>query len=67
MKKMIIKASATLRNDYASISDLAKKTREPIYITKNGEGDGVFMSIDAFEKTCRNNIKLRYFRQHGKI
>ena len=31
-------------------SDLAKKTREPIYITKNGEGDGVFMSIDAFEK-----------------
>lgn len=29
---------------------LQKKTREPIYITKNGEGDGVFMSIDAFEK-----------------
>ena len=34
---MIIKASATLRNHYASISDLAKKTREPIYITKNGD------------------------------
>ena len=47
---MIIKASATLRNDNASISDLAKKTREPIYITIIGEGDGVFMSIDAFEK-----------------
>ena len=50
MKKMIIKASATLRNDYASSSNLARKTSEPIYITKNGEGDGVFMSIDAFEK-----------------
>ncbi|MCM1208477.1 MAG: type II toxin-antitoxin system Phd/YefM family antitoxin, partial [Ruminococcus sp.] len=34
---MLIKASATLRNDYASISALAKETKEPIYITKNGE------------------------------
>ncbi|MFR8172694.1 MAG: type II toxin-antitoxin system prevent-host-death family antitoxin [Marvinbryantia sp.] len=47
---MIIKASAALRNDYAAISNLAKETKEPIYITKNGEGDLVLMSIDAFEK-----------------
>ena len=47
---MIIKASAALRNDYSSISALAKETKEPIYITKNGEGDLVLMSIDAFEK-----------------
>ena len=47
---LIIKASAVLRNDYVSISNLAKETKEPIYITKNGEGDFVLMSIEAFEK-----------------
>ena len=47
---MIIKASAVLRNEYGVISDLAKNTKEPIYITKNGEGDLVVMNIDAFEK-----------------
>ncbi len=55
---MIIKASAALRNDYAAISNLAKETKEPIYITKNGEGDLVLMSIDAFEKR-EQLLKLR--------
>ena len=47
---MIIKPSAALRNVYTSISNLAKETKEPVYITKNGEGDLVLMDIDAFEK-----------------
>jgi prevent-host-death family protein len=47
---MIIRASASLRNDYTTISNMAKQTKEPIYITKNGEGDMVLMSIDAFEQ-----------------
>lgn len=55
---MIIKASAALRNDYTTISNMAKETKEPIYITKNGEGDLVLMSIDAFEKR-EQMLKLR--------
>ena len=47
---MYIKASASLRNDYSAISNPAKETKEPVYITKNGEGDLVVMSIEAFEK-----------------
>lgn len=33
------------------ISEMCHKSGEPIYITKNGYGDLVVMSIDTYEKT----------------
>ena len=39
------------------ISNLCHETREPIFITKNGYGDMVIMSMETFEKsTFLNNL-----------
>jgi PHD/YefM family antitoxin component YafN of YafNO toxin-antitoxin module len=47
---MLIRSSTALRNDYVTISNLAHESSEPIYVTKNGNGDLVVMSIEAFER-----------------
>jgi len=47
---MIIKPSAAIRKNYNEISTLCKETGEPVYLTKNGEGDLVVMGIGAFSR-----------------
>lgn len=47
---MNIKPSAAIRQNYNEIASLCKTTGEPVYLTKNGEGDLVVMDIDAFTR-----------------
>ena len=37
----------------SEISDMCHKSEEPIYVTKNGYGDMVIMSMEIYERTMR--------------
>ena len=37
----------------AEISEMCHRTDEPVYITKNGYGDMVIMSMENFERTMK--------------
>jgi len=46
----IIKPISDLRNKSNEISELANSSDEPIFITKNGDGDMVVMSMVHYSK-----------------
>ncbi len=45
-----IRPVSDLRNNFAKISKMVHETEEPMFLTKNGYGDMVVMSIEAYEK-----------------
>jgi PHD/YefM family antitoxin component YafN of YafNO toxin-antitoxin module len=45
-----IRESADLRNNYGEISEFCHNYREPLFITKNGQGDLAVMGIEAYEE-----------------
>lgn len=47
---MLIKPSASIRQNYNEIASLCRSTGEPVFMTKNGEGDLVVLDIETFAR-----------------
>ena len=47
---MNIRPSAAIRQNYNEIAEICRKTSEPAFLTKNGEGDLVVMDIETFNR-----------------
>ena len=45
----MIRPVSDLRNHFADISKTVHETGQPVFLTKNGYGDMVVLSMDAFE------------------
>ncbi len=59
-----IKSSTDLRNNYNEISTFCHSYREPVFITKNGQGDLAVMSIEAYEQLS-GRLELYGLLQEG--
>ncbi|MBR3860833.1 MAG: type II toxin-antitoxin system Phd/YefM family antitoxin [Oscillospiraceae bacterium] len=55
---MNIRPSAAIRQNYNEIASLCRETGEPVYLTKNGEGELVVMDIEAYVRR-EKMLKLR--------
>jgi prevent-host-death family protein len=55
---MNIRPSAAIRQNYNEIADMCRKTAEPVFLTKNGEGDLVVMDIETYNRR-EKMLKLR--------
>ena len=44
-----IRPVSDLRNNFAEISKIVHETSQPVFLTKNGFGDMVVLSIEAYE------------------
>ena len=55
---MNIRPSAAIRPNYNEIADMCRKTEEPVFLTKNGEGDLVVMDIETYNRR-EKMLKLR--------
>ena len=65
-----IRPSSDLRNNYNEISEFCHKYKLPVYITKNGRGDLVVLSVEAYETLAGQAQPVRLYndfdnKSHG--
>jgi prevent-host-death family protein len=46
----IIRPISDLRNNFTTISEIVHSDKEPVFLTKNGIGDLVVMSLDYYDQ-----------------
>lgn len=64
-----IRPISDLRNNFTEISKLVHETGEPVYLTKNGYGDMVVMSLETYERMMFESevyFKLREAEKEAK-
>ena len=47
---MVIKPSSAIRNNYRQVADYCIETGQPVFLTNNGEGELIVMSIQAWQE-----------------
>ena len=47
---MLIRSSTALRNNYDEMVKLSQEKQEPVFLTRNGDGEMVFLPIELWEK-----------------
>jgi prevent-host-death family protein len=49
LRMNMIRPVSDLRNNFAEISRIVHETAQPVFLTKNGYGDMVVLSMEAFQ------------------
>ena len=65
-----IRPVSDLRNNFADISKTVHETGEPVFLTKNGFGDMVVLSMEAYENMQFESeiyIKLKEAEKEAKL
>lgn len=58
-----IRPITDLRNKFADISRIVHEEGQPIFLTKNGYGDMVVMSIETYERMALDSVIANKLRQ----